>query len=201
AAKTTILEEVAIAGLDMQKGIEMTGGSEELYLGVLESFYENAQRLSKELQICADAGDTKLYAIHVHGIKSTSGTIGADEISQFAKALETAAVNDSLDFVRANNTQFLQNLAELLDNIYPLVMVELSKKVDKDAIQKALQQMKSALFSNNQADIDEQTKNLQQYLLAEGIGNQINKVLQNKMAGNFEAAISLIDTITEGATQ
>jgi hypothetical protein len=45
--------------------------------------------------------------------------------------------------------------------------------------------------------VNENAKNLHQYMLAADIGAVINKIIQYKMIGDYDEAVSLIDTILE----
>jgi signal transduction histidine kinase/CheY-like chemotaxis protein len=95
--------ELFIPGVDIQRGINMTGGTEEGYRKVLAQFYKDASErlvwfLDGFLKMAGgdnDRADSTEYftafTIQAHAIKSAAATIGAAEVSREAAALEAAA--------------------------------------------------------------------------------------------------------------
>lgn len=60
-----------------------------------------------------EAADLANYAIKVHALKSTSLTIGAEQLSECAKALEKAGKEEDADYIQENHALPL----ELYDKI------------------------------------------------------------------------------------
>jgi HPt (histidine-containing phosphotransfer) domain-containing protein len=65
---------------------------------------------------CADEGLSD-YAIIVHGIKSSSRSIGARMIGDEAEALEHSAKAGDISFVRLNNDAFIQAAQKLIADL------------------------------------------------------------------------------------
>ena len=105
-----------IDGLDMSKGLEIFGGNEEIYIFILNSYVTNTKPLL-ELTRAAFWDNISEYAIHVHGIKSSSRAIGADLIGDKAEALENAAKEGNMDFVIENNAQFIKDVETLIKDL------------------------------------------------------------------------------------
>ena len=116
-----------IAGIDVNKGIRMTGGSLDVYMRVIKNYYENGRTILKELQQCMRDNDMELYAIRVHALNSLSESIGASEVSKAAAALERATEESDIDFIQANNSDFMKKFEKLLDNMQPVVTNDDSK--------------------------------------------------------------------------
>ena len=70
--------------------------------------YIDAKRAEK-IQAAFDSGDWKNYQILVHALKSTSLSIGAENLSEQAKSLELAAKDDKIDEIRANHGDLMTN--------------------------------------------------------------------------------------------
>jgi CheY-like chemotaxis protein/HPt (histidine-containing phosphotransfer) domain-containing protein len=115
------LINIGIPGIDVKKGIFMTGGKIERYLCILKTYHEDGYELLEEISICMEMDDMDLYKIHVHALKSASVSIGAAGISKMAEALEQAAERGDIDLVRAMNPKFTKDLEILLDNIYSVI--------------------------------------------------------------------------------
>jgi CheY-like chemotaxis protein len=103
-----------ISGLNIQKGLEIFGGDEEIYLGVLKSYALNTPPLLKQLRDCTQE-NLPNYAIVVHGLKSSSRSIGADHVGILAEALELAAKAGDFSFVSTNNDDFIKIVQVLID--------------------------------------------------------------------------------------
>ncbi len=108
---------IKIDGVDVKKGITMVGGSAEYYLQILAMFHRDGTRMIEEINKSLETEDYPLYTIHVHALKSACANIGADKISETAKALETAGHQNDLEFIKLHNTSFLTALQTLLNNI------------------------------------------------------------------------------------
>jgi HPt (histidine-containing phosphotransfer) domain-containing protein len=92
---------IVISGVDTQKGISLTGGTEAGYRKVLAQFYKDAQERLGVLKnfiddmnpVNADKFSEKnlaAFTTQVHALKSASASIGAVELSLEAAAFETA---------------------------------------------------------------------------------------------------------------
>ena len=122
--KKEITEDVQlpfINGIDIQKGIRMTGGTEEGYRSVLSIFRIDAQKHLRFLLKAPEENDLSEFIINVHAIKSASASIGAAEISADAERLETAGRNRDMDFIHENLDKFVERLIALINELSFLV--------------------------------------------------------------------------------
>ena len=101
--------------LNTAVGLEYCADDEEIYLEVLESYLEEDQRENAEAKY--EAKDWPEYRVIVHAIKSTSLTIGAEELSAKAKALEMAAAEGNADFIEANHRDLMNDYSDLLGKL------------------------------------------------------------------------------------
>ncbi|GHV69113.1 hypothetical protein AGMMS49928_10390 [Spirochaetia bacterium] len=79
-----------LPGVDVAKGIAMTGGTVEGYKKVLSMFRKDAEERLALLQSPPDEAGLPLFVTQVHALKSASASIGAAELSALAARLETA---------------------------------------------------------------------------------------------------------------
>ena len=101
--------------LDQEVGLEYCAGDEEIYREILEGYLEEDRR--EELKKSFDAEDLATYRVNAHAIKSTSLTIGATELSAKAKALEYAAADGDINYVKENNDELVAMYSDILDKI------------------------------------------------------------------------------------
>ena len=94
-----------------------TCSDEDFYLELLTDYARSADDKCSELSSYLEKGDLKNYEILVHSLKSASKTVGADELSDRAKALEEASRDQNTDFVNANHEAFVTGFRELAAKI------------------------------------------------------------------------------------
>jgi len=193
------VERIEIKGIDSAKGIAMIGGKPKIYLRILRTYYKNVNEKIEEIKACLNNGDIDLLIIHVHALKSASGSIGADEISKAAFELESAGQRQDLGYIKANVGKFLTDLEELLKNIHPVIQAQdaesQKKEVDKELLKAELAALKAAINDYDIDAINKHSGSLQKYSTAENIGESIGKILQSKMIGEYDEAVEMIDTL------
>lgn len=111
-----------IPGIDIKAGIALSGGNINLYIQVVKEYYKSCRKLIREIKDCLKKENIKLYTIHLHAIKGASDSIGAIELTEFAKELELAGTRGDLSFIHANTPKIIDDLELLLDNIYPVII-------------------------------------------------------------------------------
>jgi PAS domain S-box-containing protein len=76
--------------LDVTGALNRLDGNEKIYLWLLNSFVENKADMVTAIQDALRTEDNELAARHAHTLKSSAGTIGAVEMEELARLLETA---------------------------------------------------------------------------------------------------------------
>jgi signal transduction histidine kinase/CheY-like chemotaxis protein/HPt (histidine-containing phosphotransfer) domain-containing protein len=109
-----------VKGLDINKALARFGGDEEIYFEILESYRESTPQLLDQLE---DFAEEKLpdYAIVVHGIKSSSRSIGADSLGDKAELLEHAAKEGNRAFIHKHSADFIKTARWLLEDLTKLL--------------------------------------------------------------------------------
>jgi len=107
----------SIPGVDIKKGITMTGGTLDIYKKVLVLFCKDIDGRTPFLQKELSTDTMRTFVTHVHAIKSAAASIGAAEVSSFAVKFEAAGNNGDTAFISENMPAFLQQLEELKKNI------------------------------------------------------------------------------------
>lgn len=103
--------------LDTQSGVQYCVQSEEVYEKVLHSYLDSAN--AETIDEYYRAEDWKNYQIAVHALKSKSLSIGASELGESVRELETAVREERLDYVREHHEEVIsgyRNLLRLLHN-------------------------------------------------------------------------------------
>ncbi len=95
------------AGINVKMGLDYCCGEEEFYLEMLRMFHDQSAAKKDEIISLYEAANWKDYAVKVHALKSTSLTIGAEELSAHAKTLELAAKQGDIEYVGENHARLL----------------------------------------------------------------------------------------------
>ena len=161
----SIFKGVSISGLDITKGIKRFSGDEETYLDSLRSYAENNSAIIENLKkVSKDS--LSGYAIAVHGIKGSSYGICASIAGDMAAELEETAKNEDFDFIKVNNTAFIEHVQKLVENIknfYEEIVPDKKKRKKKKPDTAILQKLYEACKRFDTEVIDEQIANLTAY--------------------------------------
>lgn len=103
--------------INVSQGLSFCQHDDVLYRSVLWEYGCSAGEKAERLQQDYDAADWKNYAIRIHALKSTSGTIGASRLSHLAAHLEQAAKQEDAEAVRRDHSEMLSLYTRTADAI------------------------------------------------------------------------------------
>ena len=98
----------------VSKGLTYTSGNKDVYYEILEMFVQDGIEKIEQLNSYVENEDWKNYIIKVHALKSTSLTIGAVMLSEFAKKLELAGKSENFGIIRKENKKLLNLYNEVI---------------------------------------------------------------------------------------
>ncbi len=84
-------ERLSALGFNMKAGQSYCAGDPAFYRDMLREYAQSEKKRLGELNGALEKEDWAEYKVYVHGLKSISKTIGADDVSALAKELEDAA--------------------------------------------------------------------------------------------------------------
>ncbi len=116
------LADLFMKDVDVKKAMDRREGSIKDYLNVLELFYLESNDTMNQIKTTYEEKDFKNYEIYVHGLKSTSLSIGADSLSDMAKAHEYAAKDNNIRFIDENYDKLLKEYGKILDEIKEVLL-------------------------------------------------------------------------------
>lgn len=100
-------------GLNTAKGLLYCGGDWSFYGGMLKDFVANHEQKRGDLDAFYREKNWKEYQVAVHALKSNSKTIGALELSEKARLLETAAGERDTAYLEKEHGEFMAAYDEL----------------------------------------------------------------------------------------
>ena len=108
------LEEL---GFDTKQALVFCGNDAAFYEDMLKVFVKESAEKKKNLCAFYEAMDIENYRISVHSLKSGSRTIGANKLSDKARALEEAAKKADEDRIRAGQEDLIKSYDEVVAGI------------------------------------------------------------------------------------
>ena len=101
--------------LNTKMGMVYCMDDEDFYLEIIDTYIREDKR--EELEQAYAEESWKNYQVQAHSLKSTSLTIGAEELSEHAKALEHAVKNADYSYVREHHAEVMAEYGVLLEKL------------------------------------------------------------------------------------
>ena len=201
SAATPTAPQMAIAGVDTEKGLHNTGGKLETYREILSVFVTDCDSRLEEINHYHSTDHGKALVVCVHAIKSASAIIGAYDISHMAAALEAAGTGGDSVYVDANLRLFtsalsllLHNIREYLQNSHTSPPVQ-DTAADTSLLDASLQQLSLAMESMDIDAIETVLEEISTYRwddrTADGIA-EIRRCMDTFNYAGMEAAVSAL---------
>jgi len=96
------------SNINVSKGLMYVGGIKEGYYEILQMFVNGGENNQNQLNELVEKEDWKTYVIKVHALKSTSLTVGAEKLSEFAKKLEFAGKEENYEMIKSQNAALME---------------------------------------------------------------------------------------------
>ena len=195
-------ETIEISGIDTVRGIALSGGKIDVYIDNLGVFSRDVPEKIRELKASIDKNDLGLYTIHVHGLKSALANIGAGQLSDKAKALETAGERKDDEYIAVNNHIFVKELEDLLGLIQAEIASQKNTRVkseplDRELLKAELLKLKKALDMLDAGEINQVIENMRKFTQGEEIDTAIQNISDNILVAEYDEAILIINKILQ----
>jgi len=204
-------QTLVIPGVNVQKGLAMTGGKEAGYLIVLSMFCKDVEKRLLLLKTVPQEGDLQAFIISVHALKSSCASIGAADVSALAAELEAAGKKGDLALIEKRLPVFTGQLAELTGNIrtvmesyaaHNAVKPSESSKSKSAVFVSLLRELAAALKSKNANDIDRLLEELiKQQNADSGVKIALEKISDEVLMTEYEKAGIMLEELFSQMTE
>ena len=190
-----------IKGLNINKGIALTGGSVKRYLETLDVFYDDGLEKVKSLKTCLETGNISLYTIHIHALKSAAANVGAETLSLAAKDLEVAGKQTDLSFIEAHSAQFFASLESLLANVHDALLVcrgNAKSAVishDTDVLKTKLAELRVSLETLDAHAMNSSIEALLDMRLPEDASAVVQSISKSILLAEYDEALTLTESL------
>ena len=104
-------------GINVQLGLDYCCGEEDFYMEMLQMFYSQAAEKKAELIDLFEASNWNDYTVKVHALKSTSMTIGAEQLAEQAKLLEQAGKKGNIGYIQHDHPNLIRMYDKVCETI------------------------------------------------------------------------------------
>jgi CheY-like chemotaxis protein/HPt (histidine-containing phosphotransfer) domain-containing protein len=194
--------EPEIEGVNVKRGIALTGGSVKEYLSVLALCFKDASNLMALLGKSLSDADLPLFTIRVHALKSLLANIGAVKLSQEAALLERAGEHGDAALIGSRLDAFHRDLAALLEQVAAILRRQKpEERVGSSLDRGALERLCTALESKDVRTADGLLAEMMSCASETEAEMEMKKTLEaisdSILMYEFEAAISLTRKLVE----
>ncbi|MDR2528140.1 MAG: response regulator [Synergistaceae bacterium] len=190
---------LSIDGIDAARGLAMCGGSPATYKELLELYRRDAESKMEYLNLSYAESDPKTFTVQVHGLKSSSANIGAEELSKMAAALEEAGKGRDMEYVRARVDAFRQALSEMIARVQAALLARSEDKKrweenGSDPLTLRLERLKEALEARDVGTVDRILAGLSQTPQKPEVESALLKISDLVLSAEFEKAVEKLKT-------
>ena len=173
------------SGLNTDKGLLNIGFNQDAYAAILNTYYTEGQKYVELLPNLLEAGDIQLFTTDVHGIKSSSASIGAMEVSALFKELEFDGKAGDVEAINRKFNGYLDKFREILAEVknYLTGIGKFSEEeVQDDLADKEVETLTAEMLQNLKTELDKMnmkvTDQLVPELAAKNFGTEINESMR-----------------------
>jgi len=189
---------VEIEGLNVIKGLSISGGSPEYYMETLATFIEDGTERIEQLKDCLADGDMHMYCTCVHALKSAAGSVGADDLSGLAYTMELAAKQEDITFIKMRHDEFITMLDALLVRIKQAISAHGKRRGSKDSanaelIKPELIKLMDALRALDAGAMNSAIGTLQKLARAENLAGTVRNISTKILMSEYDEAMELAE--------
>lgn len=115
------IDDLEKRGFNVEEGIVMCAGDEEIYLEVLDAALEEGREKLPLIRECYERKDFERYCIEMHGLKNAMRSIGAGQLSEAAREQELAVKENNLHLVDEKVEDILAQYRSVIDALEELM--------------------------------------------------------------------------------
>lgn len=112
--ESDVSDTIKIEGIDAVGAMERSQLDEDIYLSTLQIYYIELPAFLERIILAKKEGNIKDFVIDVHGVKSTSASVGAMELSELAKQMEYAGKEGNLEFIDEHMDQLVERCEQMI---------------------------------------------------------------------------------------
>ncbi|MDE7283900.1 MAG: response regulator [Lachnospiraceae bacterium] len=190
-------EDFAVGDLNVEMGMIYCGGK-ELYLDVLEACCEEAPEELEVLNGLFEKKDWKNYTIRVHAVKSGMKNIGAEILSEKAKALEQAGKKDDIDFIMENHEDLIKEYHRVIREIEQSILIK-QQELSEEKFDEFMTELEDAMYALDGGRMTAIISEMQEYQYHQTeLAPKLTPVRKKIEMSDYMSATEAVSRIREG---
>ncbi|MDR1908880.1 MAG: response regulator [Spirochaetaceae bacterium] len=204
-APRSLAARLSRAGMDVERGIFMTGGTEEGFLLVLERFHEDLEeRLPFLRDVAAEAERLSeetfaSFVVQVHALKSALASLGALELSAAAARLEQAGRERDRALLSRELGGFTGGLSALAEHIAGVLRLDAPSPDPAESYGELLSRLRDAILEEESPLADRLLERLFREPLDGNLRALLVRVSEKVLLYDFGAALEMLDSPASGS--
>ncbi|MDR1352748.1 MAG: response regulator, partial [Treponema sp.] len=201
--------DIALPGVDVERGINNVGGKAEEYRKFLAVFLKDAKARLAFFGGLRPGDETRLFVTQVHALKSALATMGKGDLSAAAAELEEAGKRADTGTIAKKLPAFTVNLKTLCAAIAGALTNTAVKNVaphadgnadaaSPTALKKPLTALKPALESKDIESIDRLLNELEKLSLGGQARERFEKISDHVLSGDYDLAVNALNGFFQG---
>lgn len=145
------------SGLNTEKGLLNIGFNKDAYAAILNTYYSEGLKYLDTLPQLLEVGNIQLFTTNVHGIKSSSASIGAMEVSALFKELEFAGKDNRIDEINQKFPAYMEKFRDILAVVkeYLISVGKMKEDAQEDNLEeKEAEELTIELLMELKAELD-----------------------------------------------
>ena len=114
-------DNVNVSHISISAGMEYCMNDTGFYKEMLGTFLSESPVKRENLETALKNGDIKQYTVNIHGLKSTSKTIGAVMLPDMALRLELAGKEERFDEIQSGHAEVMNEYEAVLSAAEELI--------------------------------------------------------------------------------
>jgi HPt (histidine-containing phosphotransfer) domain-containing protein len=203
--ETLVGTDLVISGVDVGKGITMTGGTEAGYRKVLAQFYRDVCERLPLLEDVPGKEGLAVFTAQAHALKGATAVIGAVDLSAEAAVLEAAGKTGDTAAIRKGLPEFYKRLKKTVESIQ-IALEARGREMASSAggaisspeeLEPQFSALKKALEGGDIETADQLLDELKGKALDETTREIVETLSNQALMIEFEAALKTLESIGE----
>ncbi|MDR0786060.1 MAG: response regulator [Treponema sp.] len=199
-----LIEE--IEGIDMNKGLSLSGGSPERYFKILNIFCKDGEQRLLRMKEPQNAEELAVFVTDVHALKGVCASIGANAASNMAAFLEHAGRDKDMETIQRDLSNFCGEFSLLLERTRSFLNRQSVKqepsssiKSQDQAVWNELRNLLESLRSYSISRADDLLDKLKNVAVNSKTRQMLEKVEDNLLMSEFAEAAESVEEFLKSA--
>ena len=193
-----------VENLNIKEALERCDDDTSILYEVIKIYVSSSKDTLGRLMAAYESQNHKDYATEVHGIKSSSKSIGAGILAEEAYRLEKAGKEENSEYIEGHHEGFLAAYKQLLSQLKTALEQLKPKKAEtekqpiaKELLDAKLLDIRAAIGEWEAKAASEVIEELQGYELREDLQTVLGEISEHLEMYDFDLALEKLDGVSE----